>query len=248
MGHPSHSVDCASLNDALRLPLICESDLSTPNLSTSNLVAPEDCLKPLDRPQVLNWLGENVPEKRLNHILRVEETAVELAEHHNLDWERAAQAGLLHDLAKYFKPKRLLELAKSDGLELDPMDEINPHLLHADVGAIVARDQFGVCDAEVLAAVRNHTLGRAGMSLLSCVVFLADSIEPGRGDTTELNELRKLSYKNLHRAVLQTCEDSMRSLFMSRSLVHPRVLQTRNWALQMAQQSTKSAKPKLSSA
>ena len=155
---------------------------------------------------------------------------------------------MLHDLAKYFKPKRLLELAKADGLDIDPMDEINPHLLHADVGAIVARDEFGVCDAEVLAAVRNHTLGRAEMSLLSCVVFLADSIEPGRGNTTELNELRKLSRKNLYRAVLQTCEDSMRSLFASRSLVHPRVLQTRNWALQMAQQSIKGDKPKLSSA
>ncbi|MEX0271148.1 bis(5'-nucleosyl)-tetraphosphatase (symmetrical) YqeK [Leptolyngbyaceae cyanobacterium UHCC 1019] len=243
MGHPSHSVDCGFLNDALHLPLICESDLSA-----QTLAAEKKILKPLDRQQVLNWLGANVPEKRLNHILRVEETAIKLAQHYDLDWERAAQAGLLHDLAKYFKPKRLLELAKADGLELDPMDEINPHLLHADVGAIVARDEFGVCDIEVLAAIRNHTLGRAGMSLLSCVVFLADSIEPGRGDTIELNELRKLSHKNLYHAVLQTCEDSMRSLFANRSLVHPRVLQTRNWALQMAQQSTKSDKPKLSSA
>ena len=243
MGHPSHSVDCGSLNDALRLPPICESELST-----QPLPAQRDPLKPLDRQEVLNWLSENVPEKRLNHILRVEETAIKLAQYHDLDQERAAQAGLLHDLAKYFKPKRLLELAKADGLDIDPMDEINPHLLHADVGAIVARDEFGVCDAEVLAAVRNHTLGRAEMSLLSCVVFLADSIEPGRGNTTELNELRKLSRKNLYRAVLQTCEDSMRSLFASRSLVHPRVLQTRNWALQMAQQSIKGDKPKLSSA
>ena len=243
MGHPSHSVDCGSLNDALRLPLICEFELSN-----QPLPAQRDPLKPLDRQEVLNWLNENVPEKRLNHILRVEETAIKLAQYHDLDRERAAQAGLLHDLAKYFKPKRLLELAKADGLDIDPMDEINPHLLHADVGAIVARDEFGVCDAEVLAAVRNHTLGRAEMSLLSCVVFLADSIEPGRGNTTELNELRKLSRKNLYRAVLQTCEDSMRSLFASRSLVHPRVLQTRNWALQMAQQSIKGDKPKLSSA
>jgi predicted HD superfamily hydrolase involved in NAD metabolism len=243
MGHPSHSVDCGSLNDALHLPLTCESDLASQPLST-----PANPLKLLDRQQVLNWLSENVPEKRLNHILRVEETAITLAQHHGLDWERAAQAGLLHDLAKYFKPKRLLELAKADGLTLDPMDEINPHLLHADVGAIVARNEFGVVDAEVLAAIRNHTLGRAGMSLISCVVFLADSIEPGRGNTSELEELRKLSRKNLYHAVLQTCEDSMRSLFAKQALVHPRVLQTRNWALQMTQQSAKSDKPKLSSA
>ncbi|MBM0742205.1 bis(5'-nucleosyl)-tetraphosphatase (symmetrical) YqeK [Phormidium sp. CLA17] len=243
MGHPSHSADCGSLNDALRLPIICE-----PDPSSQTLVAPKNSIKLLDRKRVLGWLSENVPEKRLNHILRVEETAIKLAEYHNLDWERAAQAGLLHDLAKYFKPKRLLEIAKADGIKLDPVDEINPHLLHADVGAIVARDEFGVVDTEVLAAIYNHTLGRPGMSLISCVVFLADGMEPGRGDTTELNEIRKLSRKNLHRAVLQICEDSMRSLFASRSLIHPRVLQTRNWALQMAQQSAKGDKPKLSSA
>ena len=243
MGHPSHSLDCGSLNAALHPLLLCESN------PPSRAFAPTHLLKSLDRTQVLSWLSENVPEKRLNHIIRVEETAIQLAQHHNLDCERAAQAGLLHDLAKYFKPKRLLELAKADGLELDPIDEINPHLLHADVGAIVARDEFGVVDTEVLAAIRNHTLGRPDMSLLSCVVFLADSMEPGRGDTSELNELRKLSRKNLYRAVLQTCEDSMRSLFATRSLIHPRVLQTRNWALQMTQISTKGDKPKkLSSA
>jgi predicted HD superfamily hydrolase involved in NAD metabolism len=242
MGHSSHSVDCGSLNDALHQPLLCESDRPI-----QPLTQPTPSLERLDRQRVLNWLSENVPEKRLSHILRVEETAIKLAQHHDLDWERAAEAGLLHDLAKYFKPKRLLELAKADGLELDPIEEINPHLLHADVGAIVARDEFGVCDAEVLAAIRNHTLGRPGMSLLSCVVFLADSMEPGRGDTPGLNELRKLCRKNLYRAVFQTCEDSMRLLFANRALIHPRVLQTRNWALQMAPQFTKEVKPKLSS-
>jgi HD superfamily phosphohydrolase YqeK len=31
----------------------------------------------------------------------------------------------------------------------------------------------------------NQTLGRQGMSLLSYIVLLADSLEPGRGDTEE---------------------------------------------------------------
>jgi len=96
------------------------------------------------RERVLSWLALNVPDSRLQHILRVEQTAIELAQHHSLDVEKAAQAGLMHDLAKYFKPQRLLEMAEAEGLEIDPVEAAHPHLLHAPVGAIVARDEFGV--------------------------------------------------------------------------------------------------------
>jgi predicted HD superfamily hydrolase involved in NAD metabolism len=133
-----------------------------------------------------------------------------------------------------FKPRRLLEMARVEGLPIDPVDEANPHLLHADVGAIVARDQFGVVDPAVLAAIADHTLGRPGMPDLSCVVFLADSLEPGRGDTPELEALRQTCYQNLHQAVWLNCDASIRYLLETRRLIHPRTLMTRNWFLQNA--------------
>lgn len=153
------------------------------------------------RDRVLAWLADNVPPSRRRHILGVEQTAVELARAHNLDVEKAATAGLMHDLAKHFQPQRLLQMALAEGLELDPVLEASPHLLHADVSATVARDEFGVCDREVLQAIRNHTLGQPGMSKLSCAVFLADSLEPGRGNTPELAELRQVSRLDLYQAV-----------------------------------------------
>ena len=191
------------------------------------------------RDRILAWLAENVPEDRLQHILRVEQMSAELAALYGLEVEPAAQAGLLHDLAKFFKPARLLQMARSEGLELDPVDEANPHLLHAEVGAIVARDEFGVQDKAILDAVRNHTLGRPEMSLLSCVVFLADSLEPGRGDTPELEKLRQMARQDLTKAVWLTCDDSLRYLVSTRRLIHPRTVQTRNWFLQAATQSVK---------
>lgn len=184
------------------------------------------------RDRVLAWLADNVPESRLHHILRVESMAVELAEHHKLDLEKAAVAGLMHDLAKCFKPQKLLEMAHTEGLEIDSVSEVNPHLLHADVSAIVARDTFGVKDEEVLQAIANHTLGRPGMSLLSCIVFLADSLESGRGNTLELEALRQTTYRNLHQAVWLTCDYSLKFLLLSHCLIHPRTIATRNWFLE----------------
>jgi len=184
------------------------------------------------RERILAWLADNVPPSRLNHILRVEEMAVELAKDHKLDVEKAATAGLMHDLAKYFKPQKLLEIARAEGLDIDPVSEATPHLLHADVSAIVARNTFGVKDEEVLQAIANHTLGRPGMSLLSCIVFLADSLEPGRGSTPELEVLRQISYQNLDQAVWLTCDYSLKFLLETHCLIHPRTIATRNWFLQ----------------
>jgi predicted HD superfamily hydrolase involved in NAD metabolism len=183
------------------------------------------------RAKILAWLNENVPPKRIQHILGVERMAIELATHYQLDVDTAAQAGLMHDLAKYFKPKRLLELARAEGLPIDEVDIAAPHLLHADVSAIVARDEFGITEPEILQAIADHTLGRPGMSSMSCIIFLADTLEAGRGDTAELQALRELSYRDLHQAVWRACDYSLQYLLSTRCLIHPRTIRTRNWAM-----------------
>lgn len=245
MRESSRSLDSPSLNHVGHGQSACSTQANsadtqpdTYSLDTHPLAVglPPQISAQATRQDVLAWLHEHVPDSRLQHILRVEQMAIELAQKHQLDVHKAAQAGLLHDLAKFFKPKRLLEMAIAEGLEIDPVDRANPHLLHADVGAIVARDEFGVQDTEVLQAIRHHTLGSPGMSPLSCVVFLADSLELGRGDTPELIHLRQVSQQNLYRAVWLTADYSLHYLLSSRLLIHPRTVLTRNWALAAAKQ------------
>lgn len=191
------------------------------------------------REQVLSWLAKNVSEHRLQHILGVEQMSIDLAKRHHLDPHKAAQAGLMHDLAKFFKPSRLLEMAKAHQIEIDEVCSANPHLLHADVSAIVAQEEFGVTDEEILMAIRNHTLGRPQMSDLSCVVFVADALEPNRGDSIELEALRQESWQNLYQGVYQTCDYSLKYLLNSYLTIHPRTVLTRNWALQIVKQQIK---------
>jgi predicted HD superfamily hydrolase involved in NAD metabolism len=186
------------------------------------------------RESVLNWLSERVPAARITHILGVEESAGNLARIYGLDEAKARSAGLLHDLAKYFKPQVLLQMAKAEGLELDSVLTAHPHLLHADASAIVARDEFGVVDREILEAIANHTLGRPNMSQLSCTVFIADTIEPSRGNTPELEALREVSVQNLYAAVWKISDYSLKYLLETRCYIHPRTVLTRNWALQIS--------------
>ncbi|MEO0946744.1 MAG: bis(5'-nucleosyl)-tetraphosphatase (symmetrical) YqeK [Cyanobacteria bacterium J06641_5] len=183
------------------------------------------------RERILQWLAQNVPPSRLQHILGVEETALALADHHGADLCKTQWAALLHDAAKFFPPQRLLEMAHFEAMEIDPLCATYPHLLHADVSAIVARDEFGIADPEILAGIRNHTLGRSGMSVVSCIVFVADAIEPGRGDTPALDALRQICWEDLHRGVRQACDDSLQYLVRQGRPIHPRTVETRNWAL-----------------
>ena len=109
-----------------------------------------------------------------------------------------------------------------------------PHLLHAEVGAIVAQQEFAIKDPEILTAIGNHTLGAPNMSPLSCVVFIADALEPNRGDNPELAAMRRLATENLYKCVQQTSDYSLKYLVSKRKIIHPRTILTRNWALNQA--------------
>jgi predicted HD superfamily hydrolase involved in NAD metabolism len=188
------------------------------------------------RDQVLAWLEGQVSAPRLSHCLRVEAMAIDLAAHYDVDQSHAAQAGLMHDLAKCFKPERLLAMAVEADIAVDPVDAAHPHLLHAEVSALVARQEFGIEAKDVLDAIANHTLGHPAMSPLSCIIFLADSLEPGRGQTEALNYLRSLSYQDLSTAVYKTCDTTLAHLMERGRPIHPRALLTRNWFLAASRQ------------
>ncbi|AFY37149.1 metal dependent phosphohydrolase [[Leptolyngbya] sp. PCC 7376] len=191
-----------------------------------------DLIKNFERQQAIAWLDKNVSEHRVQHILGVETMAGELAEIHGVKQQQAKIAGLLHDLAKFFPPQKLLDLAADAAIAIDDICAQVPHLLHADVSAVVAKKEFGITDPEILEAIALHTLGGAEMSDLSCIIFIADALEPGRGDNKKLNKLRELSKKNLRKAVWKVCDYTLKYLVKQNKTIHPRVIITRNWALQ----------------
>ena len=190
------------------------------------------------RDRIISWLKENVSAHRLQHILGVEETCIALARCHQVNQQQAAKAGLMHDLAKFFPPQKLLKMAAKAKIPIDEICLKQPHLLHAEVGAVVARQEFGVKDPEILMAIGNHTLGAPQMSQLSCVVFIADALEPNRGDDPELAAMRAVATKNLYKGVQQSSDYSLKYLVNKQKVIHPRTILTRNWALDKAKKTS----------
>ncbi len=115
---------------------------------------------------------------------------------------------MLHDLARLYSPSRLLDECVRRGLPVDAFERANPVVLHARVGAEIARERFGVRDEAVLSAIRTHTLGAADMSRLDKVVYVADSVEPGR-DFAGRARLEALAFEDLDAGTLAVLRESV---------------------------------------
>lgn len=87
---------------------------------------------------------------------------------------------MLHDLARLYSAERLLAECAKRGMAIDAFEGRHPIVLHARLGAQLAREEFGVDDPAVLQAIERHTLGAAAMTRLDAIVYLADGLEPGR--------------------------------------------------------------------
>ncbi len=144
---------------------------------------------------------EQLAESRLSpgryrHTLAVARLARELAVHYGADEEAAELAGLLHDLTKEESVPTQLQILTDSGIIYDDIFWASPSLYHAETGYLYARDVLGIRNEEVLSAVRVHTAGKAGMTLLEEILYVADGTAYDR-TYAEAEELRVVAFRNL---------------------------------------------------
>lgn len=181
--------------------------------------------------RIKKYLQDNLSEHRCRHSFGVAEEAVRLAKHYGADPDSAYLAGLLHDCAKEIPPQRALQmLRKQYRIEPNAMMLENPKLLHGTLGACIAQSVFDVYDTEILDAIKYHTTGKADMSLLGKIIFIADFIEPNR-TYKDVETLRKLAYQNLDEAIIFGIDYTIIDLIQRKMIVQPDTLHCRNFLL-----------------
>ena len=167
------------------------------------------------RPIALSYLKP----KRMSHVLGTEQEAAFLAEKYGADVTAARIAALLHDCTKKLDLPQQLSLCRHYAIPLDEMERNYLKLLHSKTGAAVARDRFGVSD-EIYNAIFYHTTGKADMTLLEKIIYLADYIEPSRS-FPGVEELRTAVHEDLDRGLCRALADSIVELQGYGSPVHP---------------------------
>ena len=152
---------------------------------------------PMDKlePIVIGLLNPN----RVRHVLGCRDTAVALARRWGADETDAARAGILHDITKAIDGPLQLTLCDAYGKLLDDFSKRYPRTLHALTGSMVAQRIFGE-NENVVSAIEFHTTGRADMSLLEKIIYVADYMEPNR-DFPGVERLRELAFTDIDAAL-----------------------------------------------
>ncbi len=188
--------------------------------SESSLISRADEFKAVMR--------ELLSKKRFQHSLNVADSARALAQIHGADMDKAYIAGLLHDIKKEETPAAMKSMAILSDMDLEEIEVNTPNLWHAPASAYFIRKSFGIEDEEILNAVRFHTIGRAEMSLVERVVYLADLVSADRS-YPDVGRMRKSAYENIDLAMFEALQFALQDLSKKAALIPNYTLQAYNY-------------------
>lgn len=180
-----------------------------------------------DRETLAQKVQMQMSEKRFQHVLGVEKTAIDLAEKYGASLEKASIAGLVHDYAKERTDDEFEMVIRRDGYDLNLLRYGNA-IWHGLVGADFVQRELAIQDEEILQAMRLHTTGAARMTLLDKIIYVADFIEPGR-DFPGADEGRSLAAVDLNEAVAFETRHTLMYLMEKQQLIYPKTLETYNF-------------------
>lgn len=175
---------------------------------------------------IRKYAYEHLTDKRKKHTEGVRKSARELALRYGADPEKADLAALCHDLFRGHPVEDINYFVNKYGLGEKYLGSAN--LAHSKIAAAVMKDEFGIDDADILNAVSYHTTGRAGMSLLEKVIYLADKIEPAR-DYPGVERIRKTVEEDIDEACLESFAGTIGLLKSRGSEIDRDTLDAYNW-------------------
>ncbi|MBQ8182979.1 MAG: bis(5'-nucleosyl)-tetraphosphatase (symmetrical) YqeK [Clostridia bacterium] len=175
-------------------------------------------------------LKNRLTENRYIHSLNVADSAKELALIYGCDPEKAYTVGLVHDCCKDEPAGLQLSYMIENGVELSEYELDVAKLYHAICGRAYAEKVFGITDEDMLNAIRYHTTGRKGMSLLEKVVFIADFISAER-DYDGVEVMREKAKRSLDEAIVEGLGFTIKDLVDRDRIIHPDTVSAYNDAM-----------------
>ncbi|MBQ8228077.1 MAG: bis(5'-nucleosyl)-tetraphosphatase (symmetrical) YqeK [Clostridia bacterium] len=170
--------------------------------------------------KIIEVIRDRLVESRFVHSLNVADSARDLAVIYGADADICYTAGLLHDITKNAPQEEHFNLFEKGNVILTQAENANHKLWHAMSGEQFIRQNTDIKNEEIWNAVRYHTTGRAGMSLVEKIIYIADFVSAER-DYPDVDVMRALSVKSLDDAMLYSLRYTIPDLIKKGQTIHP---------------------------
>ena len=194
--------------------------------------------------KLLSSVWKTLDDYRYKHVFSVYNECIRLSDIFFLsekDTDTLLTASILHDITKSVKDSEQIGLADSMGIKLSKYDRESPKTLHAITGAELIKTEYPThATAQVCSAIRYHTTGKANMTIVEKLLYLADYIEPTR-TFEDCRQVRDLFYslldsgmnkrKCLDKALLLSFDLTISELIHVGGTIHPDTVISRNYIL-----------------
>jgi len=178
--------------------------------------------------EIKTQLTSELSAYRMNHVLGVVRESERLAAFHRIDPEKAKMAALLHDCTKEWDDKKQLQLIEKCGIMVEKELLEAPQLLHTLSGSIRAKTEF-MMDEDIVSAIRWHATGRAAMTPLEMLIYVADLVEPTRHFADEVSDIRSAAEESLEKACRMEAERIISLEKAKGHYVHSQTVKTRGY-------------------
>ncbi len=177
--------------------------------------------------------------RRINHIEGVAKCALELKKRHfpSISDEKVLEAAYMHDFTKEYENEKHYEIFEKYGVTLDECEKLSPKLFHAKSAYALAKNVYLLND-DVCTAILYHTTGRAGMTDLEKIIYLADYIEENRTFISCVdvrNTYLMLVEKNyptpIDSAILYSLDLTINDLLEEKRMIHRDTFEARNYLI-----------------
>ena len=165
-------------------------------------------------------------EKRFLHSEAVVKRALEYAKIYNVDFNIVKLVAIAHDIAKDLSDDEINDYIEKYNIELDSIEKINSNLLHQKIGSYICKNMYGFSE-DMVNSVRYHTTGRANMSILEKIIYLADATEETRKYCS--SPFVDIIKKDINKGMIEICKWSINHVLDTNTIIHPDSIECYNF-------------------
>lgn len=167
--------------------------------------------------KLYNEVKKRLSEKRFKHSEGVVERAIEYAKIYGVDINTVKLVAISHDIAKELTNEEINEYIQKYNIVLDNIEKMNPNLIHAKIGAYICKNEYNFTE-DMSNAIKYHTTGRANMSILEKIIYLADATEENKKYCS--SNYANIVKKDINQGMREICKWVINTLLENNIIIH----------------------------